>query len=181
MNEIRTQLWRRLDLPGEPPQSVGPCDQQIQDALEAEPRVLLVDEVQGLGTKALEYFRTLWGDDARRAAIIFVGSGNARQKILNNPALHSRILDWYQFSPLTPTEVQAIIPAYQRTWAGAQPELILYTDDMAGHGSFRNWARITLLLHDALEENPDLTLSKDLIRWVLSRIDPTTRHTPQRS
>src|SRR4051812_23350295 len=53
MNEIRTQLWRRLDLPGEPPQSVGPCDQQIQDALEAEPRVLLIDEVQGIGTKAL--------------------------------------------------------------------------------------------------------------------------------
>ncbi|MFF5727549.1 hypothetical protein [[Kitasatospora] papulosa] len=51
---------------------------------------------------------------------------------------------------------------------------------MAGHGSFRNWAGITLL-HDALAENPDLTLSKDLIRWVISRIDPTTRHTPQRS
>ncbi|GHC34390.1 AAA family ATPase [Streptomyces rochei] len=180
MNEIRTQLWRRLDLPGQPPQSVGPCDQHIRDALEAEPRVLLIDEVQGLGPKALEYFRTLWGDDARRAPIILVGSGNARQKILNNPALHSRILDWYQFSPLTPTEVQAVIPAYQRIWADAQPELILYTDDMAGHGSFRNWARITLLLHDALDENPGLTLSKDLIRWVLSRIDPTTRHAPQR-
>ncbi|MFG2651229.1 AAA family ATPase [Streptomyces sp. NPDC048436] len=181
MNEIRTQLWRRLGLPGEPPQAAGPCDQQIQEALEAEPHVLLIDEVQGLGTKPLEYFRTLWGDDARRAAIIFVGSGNTRQKILNNQALHSRILDWYQFSPLTPTEVQAIVPAYQQIWTGAQPELILYADDMAGHGSFRNWARVTVLLNDALEENADLTLDKDLIRWVLSRIDPTTRHTPQRS
>lgn len=47
---------------------------------------------------------------------------------------------------------------------------------MVGHGSFRNWARITLHLQDALEENSGLTLSKDLIRWVLSRIDPTTRH-----
>ncbi|MEU0119705.1 hypothetical protein ABZ137_40075 [Streptomyces bobili] len=52
---------------------------------------------------------------------------------------------------------------------------------MAGHGSFRNGARVTVLLNDALEENADLTLNKDLIRWVLSRIDPTTRHTPQRS
>ncbi|MFC9948891.1 AAA family ATPase [Streptomyces pratensis] len=181
MNEIRTQLWNRLDLPGEPLQAAGPCDQRIQDALEAEPRVLLIDEVQGLGTKALEYFRNLWGDDARRAAIILVGSGNTRQKILNNQALHSRILEWYQFSPLTPTEVQAVIPAYQQIWAGAQSELILYADDMVGHGSFRNWARITLLLNEALEENPDFTLSKDLIRWVLSRIDPATRHTTQRN
>ncbi|MDK1476937.1 AAA family ATPase [Streptomyces sp. 549] len=181
MNEIRTQLSRRLNLPGEPPQAVGPSDQQIHDALGAEPHVLLIDEVQGLGAKALEYFRTLWGDDARRAAIILVGSGNTRQKILNNQALHSRILDWYQFSPLTPTEVQAIVPAYQPIWNGAQPGLILYTDDMAGHGSFRNWARITLHLHDALEENPDITLSKDLIRWVLSRIDPTTRHAADRT
>ncbi|MEU5489468.1 hypothetical protein AB0G98_17190 [Streptomyces sp. NPDC020196] len=62
----------------------------------------------------------------------------------------------------------------------AQLELILYADDMAGHGSFRNWARITLLLYEALEENSGLTLSKDLIRWVLSRVDPTTRHIPQR-
>lgn len=178
MNEIRGQLWRGLDLPGEPPQAVDPCDQQIRRALETEPRVLLIDEVQGLGAKALEYFRTLWGDDARRAAIIFVGSGNARQKILNNAALHSRIFDWYQFSPLTPTEVQAVVPAYQPIWAQAQPELILYTNDMAGHGSFRNWAKITLHLQDALEESPGLPLNEDFIRWVLSRLDPTTRHTP---
>ncbi|WP_030333549.1 ATP-binding protein [Streptomyces sp. NRRL B-1381] len=181
MNEIRTHLWSRLGLPGEPPQAAGPCDQQIRNALEAEPRILLIDEAQGLGTKPLEYFRTLWGDDARRAAIVLVGSGNTRQKILNNPALHSRILDWYQFSPLTPTEVQTTIPAYQKIWAEAPPELILYADDMVGHGSFRNWARITVHLQDALEENPKLALNKDLIRWVLSRIDPTTRHTPQRN
>ncbi|MER5852960.1 ATP-binding protein [Streptomyces sp. NPDC002012] len=178
MSEIRGALWRALALPGEPSQSVDPCDQQIKEALDAEPRILLLDEVQWLGKTALEYFRTLWGDDKQRAAIIFVGSGNTRQKILNSPALHSRILDWYQFSPLTPGEVRTTIPAYHPIWAGADPDLILYTDDIAGHGSFRNWARITLHLHDALEENADLALSKDLIRWVLSRLDPTTRHIP---
>ncbi|WNF31074.1 type I-E CRISPR-associated protein Cas6/Cse3/CasE [Streptomyces sp. C11-1] len=45
----------------------------------------------------------------------------------------------------------------------------------------RTSPHFTLHLHDALEENPKLTLDKDLVRWVLSRIDPTTCHTPQRN
>ncbi|MFF7717579.1 hypothetical protein [Streptomyces sp. NPDC007988] len=68
------------------------------------------------------------------------------------------------------------IPAYHPLWTDTDPDLILFTDDHAGHGSFRNWAKLTLHLQDALEENPDLTLTKDLVRWAFSRLDPTTRH-----
>ncbi|GGS72524.1 hypothetical protein GCM10010222_11660 [Streptomyces tanashiensis] len=176
MSELRGALWRALDLPGEPPQSADESGIRIKQALEQSPdAVLLLDEVQWLSKTALEYIRDLWGDHARRAAVVLVGSGNTRQKILSCPALHSRILDWYQFAPLTPTEVLATIPAYHPIWTGADPDLILYTDDHAGHGSFRNWAKLTIHLTDALEENPDLTLSKDLIRWAFSRLDSTTR------
>ncbi|QWQ45377.1 ATP-binding protein [Streptomyces sp. YPW6] len=178
MNEIRTHLWSRLGLP-ENHRRPPACDQQIRDALEAEPA---------------SCSSTKHKDSERNPGVLPHPLGRRRPPRRHRPrrqrqhppedpqqpALHSRILDWYQFSPLTPTEVQATIPAYQKIWATAPPELILYADDMVGHGSFRNWARITLL-HDALEDNPKLTLDKDLVRWVLSRIDPTTRHTPQRN
>ncbi|MFI0990652.1 AAA family ATPase [Streptomyces exfoliatus] len=181
MSELRGALWRALALPGQPPQSADESGERIKQALEQSPdAVLLLDEVQWLSKTALEYLRDLWGDDERRAAVVLVGSGNTRQKILSCPALHSRILDWYQFAPLTPTEVLATIPAYHPLWKDAEPDLILYTDDHAGHGSFRNWAKLTLHLADALEENPNLTLSKDLIRWAFSRLDPTTRLPPPR-
>ncbi|MFG3480105.1 AAA family ATPase [Streptomyces sp. NPDC047980] len=177
MSELRGALWRALELPGEPPQSADLCGQQLKVALEQQPRrVLLLDEAQWLSKPALEYIRDLWGDDEQRAAVIFVGSGTIRQRILSCPALHSRIYDWYQFTPLKPAEVLNTIPAYHPIWTDTDPDLILYTDDHAGHGSFRNWAKLTLHLQDALEENPDLTLTKDLVRWAFSRLDPTTRH-----
>ncbi|MFI1018188.1 AAA family ATPase [Streptomyces sp. NPDC020965] len=181
MSELRGNLWRALELPGDPPDSADLCGRDIKEALEQEPRrVLLLDEVQWLSHTALEYIRDLWGDDEQRAAVILVGSGNTRQKILSCPALHSRILDWYQFAPLTPAEVENTIPAYHPIWNQADPGLVLYTDDHAGHGSFRNWAKLTLHLRDALDDNPGLTLTKDLVRWAFSRLDPTTRHTPPR-
>ncbi|MEV0781009.1 Mu transposase C-terminal domain-containing protein [Streptomyces sp. NPDC050428] len=58
----------------EPPNSADTCDQKIIEALEQEPRVLLLDEVQWLGQTALEYFRSLWGDEEQRAAVSLVGS-----------------------------------------------------------------------------------------------------------
>ncbi|MET7540067.1 ATP-binding protein [Streptomyces sp. NPDC005507] len=180
MSEVRGDLWRALGLPGTPPTSADDSGRQIKEALEDDPRVLLFDEAQWLSKTALEYIRDLWGDDAQRAPILLVGSGNLRQKILSCPGLHSRILDWYQFTPLTPTEVQSTIAAYHPIWSDTHPDLILYTDDRSGHGSFRNWAKITLLLHDALSDNPELTLNKDLIRWVFSRLDSTQRLPPHR-
>lgn len=178
MSEVRGELWRALDLPGTVPTSADDSGTQIKQALENDRRVLLFDEAQWLSKTALEYIRDLWGDDARRAPVVLVGSGNIRQKILSCPALHSRVFDWYQFTPLTPAEVQATIPAYHPIWTGLHPDLILYTDDHGGHGAFRNWAMITVRLHEALTGNTELTLTKDLIRWALSRLDPTRRLPP---
>ncbi|MFF5931601.1 AAA family ATPase [Streptomyces hydrogenans] len=176
MSELRGALARALDLPGNISHSADESGELIKRALDDRPgTVLLLDEVQWLSKTALEYIRDLWGDDEQRAAVILVGSGNTRQKILSCPALHSRIYDAYQFSPLTPAEVLTNIPAYHPIWKNADPDLIQYTDDHAGHGTFRNWAKITLHLTDAFEADPTRTLSKDLIRWVLSRIDPSTR------
>ncbi|MGX8910216.1 AAA family ATPase [Streptomyces netropsis] len=179
MSEIRGSLWRALALPGEPPNaSTDSSDHQIRQSLASTFHVLLLDEVQWLSPTALEYFRALWDDEDNELAILFVGSGNTRQKILNRPALHSRVYDWQQFCPLKPEEVLTTMPAYHQVWADVDPDLILWTDDIGGHGAFRNWAKVTFHLQDAIQDNPGLTVSKDLIRWAFSRMDSTTRYDP---
>ncbi|WP_344033315.1 ATP-binding protein [Streptomyces luteireticuli] len=170
MSEIRGALRRALALPGEPPASADLHDHQIRQALAAGFHVLLLDEVQWLSATALDYFRALWDDETIPLTVVFVGSGNTRQKVLNQRALHSRIYDWQQFSPLTTEEVLTTIPVYHPLWATTDSDLLLFTNDHGGHGAFRNWAKITFHLQEVLQRDPDRTLNKDLIRWVLSRL-----------
>ncbi|BDM70258.1 hypothetical protein HEK616_37450 [Streptomyces nigrescens] len=115
---LRAALYKKLDLPGDPPTSSIRCETMIKNALSENPRVLLVDEAQWLDTRTLEFIRELW-DDATRPAVILVGAENCYQKIKNRPALDSRILLWQRYKPLNPTEVLATIPQYHPLWANA--------------------------------------------------------------
>jgi hypothetical protein len=179
MAQIRSALWDGLALPGPAPvNTTHICDDQIRQALAADFHLLLLDEVQHLGPTALEYLRELWDKNsktARSLAIVLVGSGNTRQKILHRNALHSRVHRWQQFSPLRPAEILTVIPSYHRLWNGVEDEVLLWIDDCAGHGSFRTWANLTVILQDALDDDPKLTFTKDLVRWAFSQLDPTTR------
>lgn len=58
---------------------------------------------------------------------------------------------------------------------GVGDKVLLWIDDCAGHGCFRTWANLTVILQDALDDDPNLTFSKDLVRWAFSQLDPTTR------
>jgi len=42
--------------------------------------------------------------------------------------------------------------------------VLLWIDDCAGHGCFHTWANLTVILQDALDDDPKLTFSKDLVR-----------------
>jgi len=171
-SEFQTALWTCLELDGDPSDAKHP-HQRILDALGGEFRVLLVDEVQLLSTYALEYLRHLWEHAAQRPAVIFIGSGNTRQRVLHARPVHSRIHDWQQFTPLTLPEVLNSIPVYHPVWKDRDPGLIEFGDDIGGHGNFRNWAHATFFIAKELRENPDHVFDKDLIRWAFSRIDPT--------
>ncbi|WP_329309622.1 ATP-binding protein [Streptomyces sp. NBC_01262] len=177
--QIRAALWEALDLPGEAPtNNAHTCDTEIIKALAGSFHLLLLDEMQHLGPTVLEYVRSLWDINyktTKTLAVVLVGSGNTRQKILHRDALHSRIHRWQQFSPLTPAEVLAAIPTYHRLWADVDDDLLLWIDDRATHGCFRDWANLTVILQDALDDDPNLVFSKDLVRWAFSQLDPTTR------
>ncbi|MFE3328852.1 AAA family ATPase [Streptomyces sp. NPDC059176] len=179
MAQVRAALWDGLNLPGPAPvNTTHICDEQIRQALASNFHLLLLDEVQHLGPTALEYLRDLWDKNSKSAkslATVLVGSGNTRQKILHRTALHSRVHRWQQFSPLTPAEILTVIPGYHRLWNDAEDDVLLWIDDCAGHGCFRTWANLTVILQDALDDDPKLTFSKDLVRWAFSQLDPTTR------
>jgi hypothetical protein len=178
MSKIRTSLFRLLNLPGDPPGRSALCDEMLKDALSKDFRVLVCDEAQWLDTKAFEFFRELWDDPDTDLAIVFVGAENCHQKIRNRPALASRILTWQQFSPLTPGEVLATMPHYHPLWAGVPAQDLQWINDLACHGNFRNWAKITYHLQDAMTRHPTIGYSNDLVRWAFSNLDSTTRDTP---
>ncbi|GAA3493930.1 hypothetical protein GCM10019016_010290 [Streptomyces prasinosporus] len=90
-----------------------------------------------------------------------------------------------------------VIPEYHPLWANVPVDELLWIDDVACHGNFRQWAKITYLLWDehggtdakgpgsagppqpAAPEGaaaPFPPYSRDLVRAVLSRLDPTQRH-----
>ncbi|MGW2353522.1 AAA family ATPase [Actinacidiphila glaucinigra] len=179
MAQIREALWSALGLPGPAPVNTTPdCDKQISQALAVGFHLLLLDEVQHLGPTALEYMRDLWDKNSKSAknlAIIFVGSGNTRQKILHREALHSRIHRWQQFSPLTPAEILNVIPSCHQLWESVDDEMLLWIDDKAGHGCFRNWANLTVILQDAFDDDPEAVFDKSLVSKAFHQLDPTTR------
>jgi hypothetical protein len=195
---LRAALYKKLDLPGEAPLNSTRCETMLKEALSQTPRVLVVDEAQWLDTRTFEFIRELWDDQDTRLAVVLVGAETCYQKIKNRPALDSRILIWQRYKPLTPTEVLTVIPQYHPLWADVPTDELLWIDDAACHGNFRQWAKITYLLreehggpdtkgpdtagpphqptpHDAAAPLP--AYSRDLVRAVLSRLDPTQRHT----
>ncbi|MFI9833760.1 AAA family ATPase [Streptomyces sp. NPDC051913] len=185
---LREALYKKLDLPGQPPAGSTRCEAAIKDALRETSRVLVVDEAQWLDTRTFEFIRELWDDDETRLAVVLVGAESCYQKIKNRPALDSRILIWQRYKPLTPGEVLTVIPQYHPLWAGVPTEDLLWIDDLACHGNFRQWAKITYLIQEQQggqdPTNPNPTnpaalghphYSRDLVRAVLSRLDPTQR------
>ncbi|TJZ99591.1 ATP-binding protein [Actinacidiphila oryziradicis] len=174
LDTIRTTLFRRLKLPGEPPGKSSGLREAIQNALRETFHVLAVDEAQWMDTRAFEYIQELWDDEHSELAVVLVGAENCYHKIKRRPPLDSRITSWQQYKPLTSTEVLTLIPAYHPAWADVPAEDIRWINTDACHGNFREWAKITYHLHEALS-TPGRTYSRDLIRWIFRHLDPTRR------
>ncbi|WP_258081621.1 hypothetical protein [Nocardia nova] len=44
---------------------------------------------------------------------------------------------------MSPEQVLRVIPAFHPVWETADAEVISFADAHAGHGNFRNWAKLT--------------------------------------
>lgn len=172
-SELLESLWRALGIAGQPA-SAATTKRLIKESLLAQPRVLLIDEVQNLNSPTLEYLRILWDDV--QMPLVLVGSGKTRQRVFNHPALHSRIDQWLQFKPLTLADVLNTVPVYHPVWEGVSQEVLVFTNDTAAHGIFRNWAKVTAGVQRAKRRDPERPVDIPLIRWVLARLDSTDRY-----
>jgi hypothetical protein len=145
--DIRHVLFAALGVGGTPPSRPIEFDALLKDVLSER-----------------------WDDRRTDIAIIFVGGGDCYRVLRREPMLSSRVYIWQEFRRLTREQVLAVIPAYHRVWADADPEDIVYTDVHAGHGNFRAWSKITAHLVTALDrlerERPD----REVLQWVFSRL-----------
>ncbi|MEU6093102.1 ATP-binding protein [Streptomyces sp. NPDC047085] len=191
LTALCSTLFRLLELPGEEPSHIDDYDLLLRKAFSEQDRVLVCDEAQGLTNQALDYLRTLW--DAKRFTLVLVGGENCLRRIRSRPALASRIALFQQYHPLTPDEVLAVMARYHKLWQGVPAEDLLWVNDVACHGNFRNWAKTTFHIQETLEaDQQDVDevekerdnrqrlewFSRDTVRMVLSFLDSTVRGLP---
>ncbi|MEU8975634.1 ATP-binding protein [Streptomyces monashensis] len=153
---------------------------RIREALTERPYVLVFDETQGLTTDALEWVRSLWDTEHNRPTVIFVGAEETRRHLRRRPALASRVTQWPRFKPLHPTEVVEHMPKYHPVWSKASEEDLLWLDDAACRGNFRDWAKLTGAIQELLiERNQPLdNFTRDIAREALDSFDPSDLHLP---
>jgi len=168
--DIRHVLFDALGLSGAPPARPIEFDRLLKDALAERFRVLVCDEAQWLSRECFEFWRHLWDDRRTQIAIVFVGGGDCYRVLRREPMLSSRIYIWQEFRRLSREQVLAVIPAFHPVWENATAGDIAHADIHAGHGNFRNWARITAHTVTGMQrlgrERPD----RDVLDWVFTRL-----------
>lgn len=176
LGEIQEALAYALDIPA----GTRNRTKRLCDALTELRCVLFLDETQGLSTKALEYVRSLWDNCDHRLSVVFVGAEETRRRLRLRPALASRITQWPRFTPLHPTEVVEHMPRYHPVWSKADNKDLLWLDDAACRGNFRDWAKLTGAIQELLTERdqPLDAFTRDIAREALDTFDPSDLHLP---
>ncbi|MHA4816092.1 AAA family ATPase [Streptomyces aculeolatus] len=176
LTEIKEGVARALDIPDD----TRGLNKRIEDALKEQPYVLYFDETQGLTTAALEWVRHLWDTVDPQPAVVFVGAEETRRHLRRRSALASRIAQWLRFTPLRPTEVVEHMPQFHPVWSKVSEEDLLWLDDAACRGNFRDWAKLTSTIQEILTEQgkPLDAFTRALARKALTTFDPSDLHLP---
>lgn len=168
--DIRHTLFDALALGGAPPSRPIEFDKLLKDVLSERFRVLVCDEAQWMSRECFEYWRHLWDDRRTDIALVFVGGGDCYRVLSREPMLSSRVYVWQEFRRMTSKQVLRVIPAFHPVWADADPRLIGFADAHAGHGNFRNWAKVTAHTVRALARLDRPRVDQEVLGWVFSRL-----------
>ncbi|MFJ6053400.1 AAA family ATPase [Streptomyces sp. NPDC092307] len=152
VSQLRHAIAEALALEVRPDNRYNTTDQALATALR-HPHVLVYDDIQRLSPPALEYLCRLAADPGASTTLVRTGTGSTRalQRI---PELASRILTRRHIPPLTPTQTQAVLPAYHPPWGKAPPQHVARADERCARGNFRAFAQITAHVIDAVLTDP---------------------------
>ncbi|MEU2309350.1 ATP-binding protein [Streptomyces misionensis] len=154
-DDLRHSLHHALNLPGDPPQDAGICDDYLRHALARPPRLLAVDEAHQLSTSCIEYLRYLHDDPVPQVTILLLASRPRLKALRSQPTLLSRVTTWHHIEPLDPDEVLAVLPAFHPLWHHTPSRTIAHLDDTWAHGNLRRWAALTHQLQAHQRRHPD--------------------------
>lgn len=168
--DIRHELFAALGVGGQPPNKPIEFDALLKDVLAERFRVLVCDEAQWMSRECFEYWRHLWDDRRTDIAIVFVGGGDCYQVLRREPMLSSRVYVWQEFRRMPPAEVHRVIRVFHPVWRDAEADDISFADQHAGHGNFRNWAKITSHTVTTLKTLDRATADREVIEWVFTKL-----------
>ncbi|WP_328393777.1 hypothetical protein [Nocardia sp. NBC_00416] len=63
-----------------------------------------------------------------------------------------------------------MIPAFHPVWEHAEPQIVAFADEHAGHGNFRAWAKITSHTVRALARMQRKQVDQEVMGWVFSKL-----------
>ncbi|MGW8743650.1 AAA family ATPase [Streptomyces sp. NPDC055794] len=154
-DDLRHSLHRALNLPGNPPQDAGTCDDYLRHALAAPPRLLAVDEAHQLSASCIEYLRYLYDDPVPQVTVLLLASKPRLKALRAQPMLLARVTDWHHLEPLHTDEVLRVLPAFHPLWQHTDHHTLTRLDDTWAHGNLRRWAALTHQLQAHRRRHPE--------------------------
>lgn len=173
--DLRAHLHYALRLIGDPPRDPAAADSLIRRALDAGPRIVVVDEADRMPDSCFEYLRFLHDDLPNGMCVVLIAGQGGERALRAQQMLHTRTATWLTLQPLTRDQVPQATPAMHPLWRTVPPDHLCLLDGHFAHGSLRRWALLTHHVQRALTATDIARPDPGLLRQIIRRIDTTSR------
>ncbi|GAB2452025.1 hypothetical protein [Nocardia tengchongensis] len=75
---------------------------------------------------------------------------------------------------MTPDQVARVIQAFHPVWENTDSKIVAFADAHAGHGNFRNWAKVTAHTVRAMKRLDREQVDQDVLGLVFSKMSGRT-------
>lgn len=165
--EVTSRLLKEIT-GGFPKGTLYELSDLLVDELRQNPRIVVIDEAQHLGSDGLQQVRYLHDRGADSFPLVLTGGEGCAETLQSDPQLADRVGGWVRFEPIPKDRLVGLLAGYHSFYAASDPELLLRVDDLYANGVLRRWAR---LLKTALALQPSAArLTPELARAVLAVI-----------
>lgn len=115
--------------------------EELRHAMAATPRLLVVDEAQNAGVKALQMIRHVHMDPTASFGLVLCGAG-LTEKLASEPMLANRIGHWARLEPVAPDELPGLLAEMHPLLGTLDADLLLAADEEFCHGVLRVWVKV---------------------------------------